>query len=96
MKSGKEQKETILFVTRVCSVLTNHTSPTTTALIAICMRRLFVFFSLSLTSCSCAWRTESSCMTNKEKLTTESLIEEKIIRLEGPVFEFYMLISPVT
>jgi len=35
-------------------------------------------------------------MTNKEKLTTESLIEEKIIRLEGPVFEFYMLISPVT
>ena len=88
MKSGKEQKETILFVTRVCSVLTNHTSPTTTALIVI--------FSLSLTSCSCAWRTDNSCMTNKEKLTTESLIEEKIIRLEGPVFEFYMLITPVT
>ena len=88
MKSGKEQKETILFVTRVCSVLTNHTPPPPTTALS--------FFFFTLTSCSCAWRTESSCMTNKEKLTTESLIEEKIIRLEGPVFEFYMLISPVT
>ena len=76
----------ILFLTRVCSVLTNHTFPTITAL------RLLVTYNTGsigfffMSHISCSWRTYNMrfCMTSKGKLATQSHIQETTDRVRGP------------